>query len=251
MFLQSIPILVDDGCITGRDISVLMLASKKFHTHLRQYANSFAVNEMYKALLERVRRIHPYSEIHVSSNSFTSIHRDTGLITVNFVVSRNITDRKIKVFCHFNESAYVTNVRPSVFNDPDAMAENLLAVNRLCSTLSLNVVEDTDIHYMGGGLYHCISRTTSSHMFTALLNIEHGSVELHCNMGRTLYDMTVYPTISRVLMAPPFTGRLVFNNLRSGYRMETLFSVPRALYIHGLVSNIERGFGFAAQQTME
>ena len=253
MFLQAVECATECGFLTGVELSVISQTCKKVNAGLFLYKKASVVDDMYDALLKRVRFIHPYSEIVASPDSFKSTHKEPNLMRVYFVVSRNTEQRTINVVCHDDKGvSYVTTVRPSVFSDPSVMADNLLAVNRLCYAFVGGANANYRSHVESNERsFLCVFHGDGQPRldFTVTRNVEHGTVTICSSRPGNPYTTVAYPTLSRALMAAPFTGKLVHTNHRTGNTIESVYSLYRAFYMHGHPRNISNGYTATAVQT--
>jgi len=251
MFLQVVNVvagyqLVSHGVgpLEGRDLSVLMMASKHLYRMTAPLANLLAVNELSNALLECVRQIEPGSEMLISKSSFSCVDRSDFLTQRLYVVSKNPTDRTVRVFCTKSQHPFLTSVRPSVFVDAGLMAERLLTVNSLHSAL----LQESCKHRMGSEVVKgshssfCIKRTpvfTSLH-YTFARSVERGTVVYRCYRPMHPSVSVLHPAIS-IDPVNLFAGRLFYTDNLTGKTVNTLYALPNAFHVDGLPRSIVNG----------
>jgi len=255
MFLQTVDLMTlcqlsgESAHLSGRDVSLLMLTCKTLHSVTAALVKSLSVNEMHSALVKNIRLISPWSEMYVTDRSCYFIRRLADCTAITFVVRKCMDRRTLTVVC--SDPAYTVTVRPSVFKDPELMAERLLAVNRFSAALLMAFRRSYGEIQAIGNSFFCIRRNENLTQisFVVTKSIDVGSVTIDCRRVGHPYVTVVRPTVSRVLMAPAFTGSLTYTNSSTANSFQTLFSLRHVLHIHGLPRNIENWYLDAAVQT--
>ena len=237
MFLQSVDLMAlyqlsgGPAHLSGRDASLLMLTCKQLCGITAVLVKSLAVNEMYGALVKTIRLMSPWSETYLTNTSCYFIRREADSTCIVFVVRRCVESRTLSV----RSNLFAVTVRPSVFKDPVIMAERLLAVNRFSATLLAVFRHSYGEIQPGRSSFFCIHRREdfTQISFIVTRSVELGTVKLVSKRNGHPYVTVVHPTISRVLMAPPYTGRFIHTNARTGRVVQSVFSFQEVLYIHG------------------